>query len=198
MAGRRRCGWADGDPLMASYHDDEWGVPVRDGAKLWGKLALDGFQAGLSWSTILRKREEFLRAFEGFDPEKVAKYGAKDVRRLLGNAGIVRSPIKIRSTIRGANAYLAMRAAGEDFSTFAWNFVDGRPIQNRGPIPAKTPLSERISEELKDRGFTFVGPTIVYAWMQAVGLVNDHAPSCFRRAEVAALGGGKPGSARRR
>ena len=175
------CAWAEGDPLLRAYHDEEWGVPERDSRALWEKLALDGFQAGLSWLTILRKREAFRGAFEGFDPEIVARFGEADVKRLLGNAGIVRSRAKIEATIGGARAYLAMQEAGEDFSTFVWKMVGGKPIRNTtGKLPAKTPLSEAMSTALKKRGFKFVGPVIVYAWMQATGIVNDHAADCFR------------------
>lgn len=181
----RRCAWADHDPLLRAYHDEEWGVPERDSRALWEKLVLDGFQAGLSWITILRKREAFRRAFRGFDPEVVARFGAEDVERLLANPGIVRSRAKVEATIGNARAYLAMAEAGEDFSTFVWTMVGGRPIQNTwndiGDLPAKTPLSEAISAALKQRGFRFVGPVIVYAWMQATGIVNDHTVDCFRR-----------------
>jgi DNA-3-methyladenine glycosylase I len=181
----QRCAWAEGDPLLRAYHDEEWGVPERDSRALWEKLMLDGFQAGLSWLTILRKREAFRQAFEGFDPEVVARFGAADVKRLLGNAGIVRSRAKIEATVNGARAYLAMQAAGEDFATFVWTMAGGKPIHNTtGNIPAKTPLSEAMSAALKKRGFKFVGPVIVYAWMQATGIVNDHAAGCFRRKAV--------------
>jgi DNA-3-methyladenine glycosylase I len=176
-----RCAWSDSDPLMRDYHDTEWGVPEYDSRALWEKLMLDGFQAGLSWSTILRKRDAFRTAFKNFEPEKVARFGERDVARLLGDAGIVRSRAKIESTIGGARVYLAMAGAGEDFSNFCWGMAGGRPIKNTGPVPARTPLSEQISKELKARGFKFVGPVIVYAWMQAVGMVNDHSPKCFRR-----------------
>jgi DNA-3-methyladenine glycosylase I len=179
---RERCQWANSDPQMAAYHDEEWGVPERDSRALWEKLMLDGFQAGLSWQTILRKREAFRRAFKGFEPKKVARFGEKDIERLLADAGIVRSRAKIEATIGGARIYLAMAETGEDFSEFVWQFVDGSPIvHRRGPIPAKTALSEQISKELKQRGFKFVGPVIVYAWMQATGVVDDHAPGCFKR-----------------
>ncbi len=177
----RRCSWATNDPVYMAYHDTEWGVPQHDSRALWEMLMLEGFQAGLSWITILRKREAFRKAFKGFDPRKVARFTEADITRLLQDSGIVRSRAKIEATINGARIYLAMHKAGEDFSTFAWNFVGGKPIGNSGPVPAKTPLSEEISKELKKRGFKFVGPTIVYAWMQAVGMVNDHAPDCFRR-----------------
>jgi DNA-3-methyladenine glycosylase I len=177
-----RCPWAEQDPLLCEYHDEEWGVPERDSRALWEKLMLDGFQAGLSWLTILRKRDAFRRAFAGFQPEIVARFGAKDVNRLLRNQGIVRSRAKILATIGGARAYLTMAAAGEDFSTFVWTMAGGKPIRNTtGKIPSKTPLSEKMSASLKKRGFKFVGPVIVYAWMQATGIVDDHAPDCFRR-----------------
>jgi DNA-3-methyladenine glycosylase I len=176
-----RCSWATSDPIYIAYHDNEWGVPQHDSRALWEMLMLEGFQAGLSWITILRKRDAFRKAFRNFDPSKVARFSEKDIARLLQDPGIVRSRAKIEATINGACIYLAMQKAGEDFSTFAWNFVDGKPIQNTGPVPAQTPLSEEISKVLKKRGFKFVGPTIVYAWMQAVGMVNDHAPGCFRR-----------------
>ena len=179
-----RCGWAEGDPLLRAYHDEEWGVPEYDSRALWEKLMLDGFQAGLSWLTILRKRDAFREAFKNFDPEKVARFGEADIVKLLDNAGIVRSRAKIEATIGGARAYLAMRDAGEDFSTFIWDLVGGSPIRNSGEVPAKTPLSEEISKALKKRGFKFVGPVIVYAWMQAVGLANDHTSDCFRRTAV--------------
>ncbi|HTU25126.1 MAG TPA: DNA-3-methyladenine glycosylase I [Pirellulales bacterium] len=179
-----RCHWAESDPLMQQYHDTEWGVPERDSRALWEKLMLDGFQAGLSWRTILKKREAFREAFAGFDPARVARFGERDVKRLLADAGIVRSRAKIEATIHGARVYVEMAEAGEEFSGFVWQLAGGRPIRGPGTAVAKTPLSEQISKELKLRGFKFVGPTIVYAWMQAVGIVNDHAPKCFRRREV--------------
>lgn len=180
-----RCTWAGNDPLYCAYHDEEWGVPQHDSRELWEMLMLEGFQAGLSWITILRKREAFRKAFKNFDPAKVARFGESDIERLLQDAGIIRSRAKIEATIHGARIYLEMQKAGEDFSKFAWSFVDGKPIQNTGPLPAQTPLSLEISKVLKKRGFKFVGPTIVYAWMQAVGMVNDHAPGCFRRKALA-------------
>jgi DNA-3-methyladenine glycosylase I len=173
---------------LRAYHDTEWGVPEHDSRRLWEKLMLDGFQAGLSWTIILRKREAFRKAFRGFDPKLVSRFGPPDVARLLRDPGIVRSRAKIEATIGGARAYLAMQTAGETFSTFVWEFVGGRPIQNMGPVPAKSPLSEALSKELKQRGFKFVGPVIVYAWMQAVGVVNDHSAECFRRRAVQLLG----------
>ena len=179
-----RCAWACSDPLMQAYHDEEWGVPVRDGGVLWEMPMLEGFQAGLSWSTILKKREAFRKAFYKFDPKKVARMGEADIARLLQNEGIIRSRPKIEATINGARIYLAMADAGEDFSAWVWGMAGGKPIQNHGPLPAKTPLSEEISAALKKRGFKFVGPVIVYAWMQATGIVNDHSADCFRRKAV--------------
>ena len=183
----RRCSWAESDPLLLAYHDAEWGVPEYDSRALWEKLMLDGFQAGLSWSIILRKRDAFRKAFKNFNPDKVARFSETDVARLLNNAGIVRSRAKIEATIGGARAYLAMREAGEDFSAFVWGMAGGKPLQSNGAIPAQSPLSEEISETLKKRGFKFVGPVIVYAWMQAVGIVNDHGINCFRRKAVRIL-----------
>ena len=177
----QRCAWAASDPLMAAYHDAEWGVPEYDSRALWEKLMLDGFQAGLSWRTILAKREAFRAAFADFVPEVVARFGPDDVARLMDNPGIVRSRSKIEAVIGNAKAYLAMAAAGEDFSTFVWGLAGGAPIRNTGPVPTKTPLSEQMSAALKTRGFKFVGPVIVYAWMQATGIVDDHAATCFRR-----------------
>lgn len=183
-AGIRRCPWAEHDPLMRAYHDTEWGIPVRDSRKLWETLMLEGFQAGLSWSIILRRRAAFQEAFHQFDPTIVARFDETDIARLMTNAGIIRSRAKIAATIKGAQVYLAMTQAGEDFSTWLWSFVAGTPIRNLGnAIPAKTPLSENISAALKQRGFTFVGPVITYAWLQAVGVVDDHTPDCFRSAE---------------
>ena len=177
-----------GDPLYEPYHDTEWGVPERDPRALWEKLVLDGFQAGLSWITILRKREAFRQAFAGFDPEIVARFGEADQARLLADAGIVRSPAKIDAAIRGARIYLDMRERGEDFSAFLWDFVGGKPIQNAWThdtgVPAKTAEAEAMSKALKAKGFNFVGPVIVYAFMQATGLVNDHLTSCFRHEPI--------------
>jgi DNA-3-methyladenine glycosylase I len=182
--GRKRCAWAENDPLLTAYHDEEWGIPVRDSRALWELLMLEGFQAGLSWITILRKREAFREAFQNFDPKTVARFRAADVTRLLNNPGIVRSRAKIEATIGGARAYLAMAEKGEDLSTFVWKMAGGSPIRNRrrssSDVPAKTPLSEEISAALRKRGFKFVGPVIVYAWMQSAGIVDDHVPGCFR------------------
>jgi DNA-3-methyladenine glycosylase I len=179
-----RCPWASSDPLLLAYHDTEWGVPERDSRALWEKLILDGFQAGLSWLTILRKRDAFRDAFRGFDPHVVARFGARDVTRLLGNAAIIRSRSKIEATIGNARAYLAIEESGQSFSTFVWSLADGAPILLKGPVKPKTPLSERISVTMRKRGFKFVGPVITYAWMQATGIVNDHIVGCFRRAEI--------------
>ncbi|HEY8616734.1 DNA-3-methyladenine glycosylase I [Phenylobacterium sp.] len=187
-----RCGWRGmaGDPLYERYHDTEWGVPEYDSRALWEKLVLDGFQAGLAWITILRKRDAFRAAFDGFDPEKVARYGESDRARLMADPGIVRSNAKVDAAIASARTYLEMRERGEDFSEFCWGFVGGEPLQNGwseiGQVPAKTPLAEEVSKALKARGFKFVGPVIVYAWMQATGLVNDHLTCCFRHDEVKA------------
>jgi DNA-3-methyladenine glycosylase I len=166
---------------MTKYHDEEWGVPEHDSRALWEALMLDGFQAGLSWAIILRKREAFRKAFRNFDPKKVARMTEADIERLLQNEGIIRSRAKIEAKINGARIYVAMEKAGEDFSKWIWGMAGNKPIQNHGPIPAKTPISEEISAALKKRGFKFVGPVIVYAWMQACGIVNDHSPTCFRR-----------------
>jgi len=189
-----RCGWRGmaGDPLYEAYHDTEWGVPEYDSRALWEKLVLDGFQAGLAWITILRKRDAFRAAFDGFDPEKVAAYGDADRARLMADAGIVRSNAKIDAAISSARIYLAMRDAGEDFSAFCWGFTGGRPIQNAwtgGDVPARTPLAEEVAAALKAKGFKFVGPVIVYAWMQAVGMVNDHTTDCFRHRPIRDMGG---------
>jgi len=185
---RCRCTWANDDPMMTSYHDEEWGVPVRDSRALWEKLMLDGFQAGLSWSTVLHKRAAFRKAFDDFDPDRIARYGEPEVARLLADPGIIRSRAKIAATVHGARIYCAMRDRGEDFSAFTWSFTDGRTLDgDPAHWVATTPLSEAISQAMKAKGFKFVGPTIVYAWMQAVGIVNDHAVGCFRRAQVARL-----------
>ena len=180
-----RCAWAGADPLRVAYHDAEWGVPERDSRALWEKLVLDGFQAGLAWITVLRKREAFRAAFAGFDPAKVARFGEADVARLLADPGIIRSRAKIEATIAGARTFCDMAERGEDFAGFCWSFTAGEVVRGDGvALPASTPLSETVSRELKRRGFRFVGPTIVYAFMQAVGMVNDHALHCFRRDAV--------------
>jgi DNA-3-methyladenine glycosylase I len=169
---------------MQAYHDQEWGVPEYDSRALWEKLMLDGFQAGLSWSIILRKRDAFRKAFKGFDPHKVARFTEEDIARLLEDPGIVRSRAKIEATIHGARIYLAMQRDGEDFGKYIWKLAGGKPKVNSGPVPTSTPLSEEISRNLKKLGFKFVGPVIVYAWMQATGIVNDHHEDCFRRSAV--------------
>ncbi len=183
----QRCAWAQSDPLLGAYHDAEWGVPVRDSRALWEMLMLEGAQAGLSWLMILRRRDTYRLAFKGFDPRIVARFTEADVERLMLDPGIIRARAKILAMIGNARAYLAMEAAGEDFSEFLWGMAGGAPVQNKGAIPVKTALSEAISAALKKRGFKFVGPVIVYSWMQAVGMVNDHASGCFRRKAVAAL-----------
>ncbi|MGI1662893.1 DNA-3-methyladenine glycosylase I [Palleronia sp. KMU-117] len=186
-----RCGWCGTDPLYVAYHDTEWGVPERDPRALWEKLVLDGFQAGLSWITILRKRDHFRAAFAGFDPQVIAGWGEAEVARLLADPGIVRHRGKIEATIGNAQAYLTI-AEGQGFDQFLWRYVDGVPVQNRfatmSEVPAETPLSRRISKDLKIAGFRFCGPTIVYAVLQATGVVNDHLVGCPRHSEVAGLG----------
>jgi DNA-3-methyladenine glycosylase I len=186
-----RCPWPKQDPLYVAYHDEEWGVPEYDDRALFEKLILDGFQAGLSWITILRKRENFRTAFDGFDPEKMARYRPAKIEKLMQNAGIVRNRAKIEGAVGSARAYLQIMEAGPGFSALLWDFLDGRPQVNRfktiGQVPAETELSRRISKELSARGFKFVGPTIVYAFMQAVGMVNDHLVACHRHAACAAL-----------
>ena len=176
---------------MIAYHDEEWGVPERDARALWEKLVLDGFQAGLAWITILRKRDAFRAAFDDFDPQKVAAYGEADRARLMADPGIIRSNAKIDAAISGARIYLEMRDRGEDFADFCWGFVDGQPIQNAWTVetgvPAQTPLAVEVSKALKAKGYKFVGPVIVYAWMQAVGMVNDHLTCCFRHETVKEL-----------
>jgi DNA-3-methyladenine glycosylase I len=182
MKEKHRCKWAESDPLLRVYHDEEWGVPLRDSRKLWEMLMLEGFQAGLSWLTILRKREAFREAFADFNPEAVAKFGEKEIERLLENPGIIRSRAKIKATIEGARVYQEMHESGEEFSTWVWKMAGGKPIVNTtGAVPAKTELSETMSATLKKRGFKFAGPVIVYAWMQATGIVDDHDARCFRR-----------------
>lgn len=178
--GVTRCAWAERNPLERHYHDTEWGVPVRDSRMLWETLMLEGFQAGLSWTVILRKRDAFRAAFAGFDPARVAAFTEADIARLLADPGIVRSRAKIEATIVGARIHNAMQAAGEDFAAFCWSFTDGVPVRGDG-VASVSPLSERVSKELKRRGFKFVGPTIVHAWLQAVGILDDHAPGCFLR-----------------
>jgi len=191
MIERKRCGWCGTDELYVAYHDDEWGVPVRDDRTLFEFLILEGAQAGLSWSTILNKREGYRRLYDAFDPEVVARYDDAKLAGLLTDPAIVRNRAKVAASIGNARAFLDVRTEFGSFADYIWRFVDGRPIQNvwktLAEIPAKTPLAETISKDLKKRGFKFVGPTIVYAHMQATGMVNDHIVSCFRHAEVAAL-----------
>jgi DNA-3-methyladenine glycosylase I len=183
-----RCAWCGADPLYRAYHDSEWGVPLHDERALFELLTLEGAQAGLSWFTILKKREGYRRAFDDFDADRIARYTDADVARLMADAGIVRNRLKIESTITNARAVLALREAGGGLDAYFWNFVDGRPIVNApaslDQVPASTPLSDAISRDLKKRGFRFVGSTIVYAHMQAMGLVNDHTTDCFRYAEL--------------
>ncbi len=185
-----RCPWCGTEDIYIQYHDTEWGVPEYDSRALWEKLILDGFQAGLSWITILKKRDAFRAAFDDFSPEKIAAYGSADEERLLADPGIVRHGGKIRSAIRSAQLYLEIEAR-EGFAPLLWSYVDGQPLQNHwsrmDQVPAKTDLSTQVSKDLKKMGFNFCGPTIVYAWMQATGMVNDHLVDCPRHAEVAAL-----------
>jgi DNA-3-methyladenine glycosylase I len=186
---RVRCSWAGSDPLYREYHDTEWGVPARDDRVLFEFLLLEGFQAGLSWLTILRKRDAFRRAFAGFSPERVSRFGARESARLMADAGIVRNRAKIAAATHNARAFLAVRKENGTFSKYVWRFVGGRPIVNRvrspSDVPAETEVSRALSKDLRSRGFNFVGPTICYAFMQATGMVNDHLLSCFRHAEVA-------------
>jgi DNA-3-methyladenine glycosylase I len=184
-----RCWWCGDLPLYCAYHDREWGVPVHDDGRLFEFLVLEGAQAGLSWLTILRKREAYRKAFAGFDPSHVARYSSRQVQRLLANPGIVRNRLKVESAVRNARAFLEVAARFGSFSAYQWQFVEGRPVVNhwrdRHDVPASTPLSDAFSRDLRQRGFSFVGTTIVYAHMQAVGMVNDHLASCFRHAELA-------------
>ena len=186
-----RCPWATSDPLYVPYHDDEWGVPLHDERRLFEMLVLEGAQAGLSWLTILRRREGYRRAFDRFDPQAVARYGPSDVERLLADEGIIRNRLKIDSAITNARAFLAVREEFGSFDSYIWRFVDGRPLQNTWTtleeVPAQTPVSNTMSKDLRKRGFTFVGPTICYAHMQATGMVNDHLTGCFRHREVRLL-----------
>lgn len=182
-----RCDWAGPEQIYIDYHDHEWGVPEHDSRALWEKLILDGFQAGLSWITILKKRDAFRAAFEGFDPAVIAHWGETDVQRLLGNAEIIRHRGKIEATITNAQAWIALEER-DGFAPFMWRYVDGTPLQNRfatmADVPPKTAMSEQVSKDLKKAGFKFCGPTIVYAWMEACGLVNDHLTCCPRHAAV--------------
>lgn len=187
-----RCGWAGEDATYVEYHDTEWGVPVYDDQRLFEFLVLEGAQAGLSWITILRKREAYRKAFANFEPEKVARFNAKKLDALMQNAGIVRNRLKIESAVKNAKAFLKVQEELGSFSAYQWAFVDGKPLQNRREslkqIPARTPVSDALSKDLKKRGFNFVGSTIIYAHMQAVGMVNDHIEACFRHEAVSKLG----------
>src|ERR1700704_2498597 len=188
--GKRRCPWPGQDPFYVAYHDDEWGVPERNDCALYEKLVLDGFQAGLSWITILRKRENFRKAFDGFEPAKIARYTPKKIERLMQDAGIVRNRMKIEGAVASARAFLDVMEKGPGFSALLWGFLDGAPKVNRfrasAEIPNETPGSRAMSKELAARGFKFCGPTIVYAFMQATGMVNDHLVKCYRHAALAA------------
>ncbi len=184
-----RCAWSTSDPLYIHYHDEEWGVPVRDDHALFERITLEGAQAGLSWITILRKRDTYRAAFDGFDPQRVAAYDEAKIAELMANPGIVRNRLKIQSTINNARKFLAVQDEFGSFADYLWRFVDGKPIHNHwqslAEIPAETPISRAMSKNLLKRGFTFVGPTICYAMMQACGLVNDHTVDCFRHGELA-------------
>ena len=188
MMEKQRCAWPGKDPLYLSYHDEEWGVPVYDETKLFEFLLLETFQAGLSWITILRKRENFREAFDGFDYKKIANYSEEKIEALLQDAGIIRNKLKVRSAVTNALAFIEIQKEFGSFKKYIWGFVDGKPIQNTfkemSEMPANTPLSDTISKDLKKRGFKFVGSTVVYAHMQATGMVNDHLESCFRYNEV--------------
>lgn len=191
MSGRTRCGWVNDDPLYIAYHDEEWGVPLHDDRRLFEMLVLEGAQAGLSWYTILKKRDGYRRAFDGFDPERVARYDEKKVASLLQDPGIVRNRLKVQAAIGNARAWLDLRESDVRFSDFLWDFTGGEPVVNAWrrleDVPASTPASEAMSKALKKLGFRFVGPTICYAFMQAVGMVNDHTTTCFRWKECKAL-----------
>lgn len=186
---KKRCEWVEGQPeIYIKYHDEEWGIPVHDDRRLFAKLVLDGAQAGLSWLTILKKREAYYKAFDDFDIEKVADYGEKDIERLMNDAGIVRNRLKIKSAVENAKAVLSIQKEFGSFDNYLWDFVQDKPIISEfisvSELPAKTPLSEKISKDLKKRGMNFVGPTIIYAFMQAIGMVNDHTTDCFRYKEL--------------
>ena len=188
MSTKYKCKWCEGDPLYETYHDEEWGVPVYDDGTLFKFLILETFQAGLSWITILRKRENFRKAFDNFDYKKIAKYNQKKIDELLQNAGIIRNKLKVNATVTNAQSFMKIQEEFGDFSTYIWGFVDGKPIKNEfkslNNIPPNTPLSDTISKDLKKRGFKFVGSTVIYAHMQATGMVNDHEIGCFRYNEV--------------
>ncbi len=197
-----RCGWSTSNEQMIAYHDTEWGVPVHNDKQLFGKLVLDGFQAGLSWAIILRKRDAFLKAFDRFDPDQMARYDARRIAKILRDPGIVRNKQKVKSAVGNARAYLKMKDAGESFDEFLWQYVGGNPKVNAWKtlkrLPAETKESIAMSKALVQRGFRFVGPTIVYAFMQAVGMVNDHLVTCFRYAELTSRAPGTAPSAGRR
>jgi len=197
-----RCGWSTSTEQMIAYHDTEWGVPVHNDKQLFGKLVLDGFQAGLSWAIILRKRDAFLKAFDRFDPDQMARYDARRIAKILRDPGIVRNKQKVKSAVGNARAYLKMKDAGESFDEFLWQYVGGNPKVNAWKtlkrLPAETKESIAMSKALVQRGFRFVGPTIVYAFMQAVGMVNDHLVTCFRYAELTSRAPGTAPSAGRR
>ncbi len=186
--GRYRCPWVGSDERMTEYHDTEWGVPLHDDRMIFEFLILEGMQAGLSWKTILHKRDSFRRAFHGFDPKRVARYKERDIQRLLDNPGIIRNQLKIMAAINNAQRLLEVQKEFTSFESYIWEFVGGRPVRNRfkkiSDVPARTELSDRISQDLKRRGFKFVGSTIVYAHMQATGMVNDHVADCFRYREI--------------
>jgi DNA-3-methyladenine glycosylase I len=196
MTERQRCSWPGQDGLYLAYHDEEWGVPEYDSRALYEKLMLDGFQAGLSWITILRKRENFRRAFHGFEPGRIARYNARDIDRLLKNDGIIRSRAKIEAAIKAAKLWLEIEEEEGGFRDFIWKHVDGKPVTNHferpDQIPAQSEMSEALSRDLRQRGFQFCGPVILYAFAQAVGMVNDHLTHCFRHAECARLGKTRP------
>lgn len=191
MTLKTRCSWPGSDPLYVAYHDTEWGVPLMDDQKLFEFVILDGMQAGLSWITVLRKREHFRKAFDQFDPVKIARYTDHKKEKLLNDSGIIRNRLKIEAAVRNARAFLALQDEGITFSELLWSFVDGKPVQNRWPdihsVPAETATSQAMSKALKKRGFSFVGSTICYAFMQAAGLVNDHVTDCFRHHECKQL-----------
>jgi DNA-3-methyladenine glycosylase I len=191
MEEKIRCGWCVGDPLYEAYHDREWGVPLKDDAAIFEFLILETFQAGLSWITILRKRENFRKAFDNFDYQKMAIYPEEKIEELMQDSGIIRNGAKIRAAVTNARAFIMVQEEFGSFSEYIWSFVDGSPVQNDwdhlNEVPATTPVSEALSKDLKKRGFKFVGPTVVYAHMQATGMVNDHVKNCFRNSEVKEL-----------
>ncbi|MGA9591147.1 MAG: DNA-3-methyladenine glycosylase I [Salegentibacter sp.] len=191
MSEKQRCGWCVGDPLYEAYHDEEWGVPVYEDDRLFEFLVLETFQAGLSWITILRKRENFRKAFDNFDYQKIAQYSENKIAELLQDAGIIRNKLKVRATVTNAQAFMEIQKEFGNFSNYIWSFVDGSPldkaVENYKEVPPTTEISDRLSKDLKKRGFKFVGSTVIYAHMQATGMVNDHEISCFRYEEVKKL-----------